>query len=144
MPWVIPKSEQLPGKKTVGVGLQQVNKGECAALAQGLAEGVPPVAAWKRGDQVKGNGGLMPGTVIAIFDSNGDYVGQRFHAHQNGIAHTALYLGQTPDGVWVAHQHAGNPLIKWTFIRFRGRTGVSRHGNTPEDDATNYYVVESK
>jgi hypothetical protein len=144
MPWTISKPERLEGQETVGVGPQQVNKGECAALAQGLGKGVPHVAAWKRGTQVKQNRNLMPGTVIAVFDKNGDYVGQKHHAHPPGTAHTALYLAQTNEGMWVIHQYKNNLKIKRTFIRFGGRSGVSSVGNTLEDDASNYFVVEPR
>jgi hypothetical protein len=144
MPWIIPKPEQLEHRETVGVGPDQTNKGECAALAQGLGKGVPQVRYWSRGAQVKGQLGLIPGTVIAIFNSNGDYLGQKNHPHKHGTAHTALYLGQDTQGIWVVHQDTGHPHIKRTFIRFGGRSAVSREGNTPEDDADNYHVVELK
>ena len=34
---------------------------------------------------------VLPGTVIAIFDSNGVNVGTKKHSHKGGIAHTALW-----------------------------------------------------
>lgn len=111
---------------------------------------------------VKGNP-LPPGTVIAIFDRNGVYVGQEHHSHAGGIAHTALYVRQSIEGIEVIHQfkRGGQPQpIQRTFIRFGGgkairacspgwadqgiddKSGVSGTSTQPEDDADNYYVVE--
>ena len=149
MPFVYPKNPQhLVGTPTAGEGRY---KGECAAIAQFLVPGLgnAHVSKWKRGAKVKGNVSLRPGTVIAIFDSNGCYVGTKKHAHSHGIAHTALYLRKSVVGIEIVHQFTSCPHIKGTLIRFDGKkvpgfhSGVSTSGTgTPEDDAENYYVVE--
>jgi hypothetical protein len=93
---------------------------------------------------------LVTGTVIAIFNSNGDYQGSKFAQNVHGKAHTALYFRQSAEGIEVVHQYAGCGLIKGALIRFGGgrqvghRSGVSASGGTLEDDANNYYVVEAK
>lgn len=138
----------LVGKPTVGEGIY---KGECAAIAQFLVPGLglAHVSQWKRGAHVKGQLSLRPGTVIAIFDSNGRYIGTNRHSHAYGTAHTALYVRQSAVGIEIVHQFKSCPNIKGTLVRFSGRkalghkSGVSRSGSgTPEDDAENYYVVE--
>ncbi len=58
------------------------------------------------------------------------------------MAHTALYVGQSPVGIDIVHQSKSAANIKRTQVRFKGKSGVSREGGTPEDDAENYYVVE--
>jgi hypothetical protein len=150
----------LINKKTVG-------NHECAALAQNLVPGLidRPVNDWSPGAKVKGRP-LPMGTVIAIFDRHGVYLGQHGHDYSHGKAHTALYVRQTSEGIEVVHQHEGNPLIKGTLVRFGGvrrlrpggnpknpadfyNSGVSKvnihhQGMTPEDDANNYYVVKLK
>jgi hypothetical protein len=146
MAWVIHNPRQYIGKHSRG-------SGQCAALAQDLGKHlVPPiplVAHWQRGTRVKGNI-LPPGTVIAIFNSNGDYQGSKFAHHLNGTAHTALYVGQTNVGIEVVHQYLNSRTIKGSLIRFGGqrvtghKSGVSGSGGKLEDDADNYYVVEQK
>jgi hypothetical protein len=144
--------------------------GECAGIAQSYVPGLiprpdgsgPHASDWIRGAKVRGRS-IQAGTVIAIFDSNGVYVGQKHHAHKSGIAHVALYVQQSAEGIEVVHQHAKTDRIKGTLIRFGGgwlgdvctneradgyhKSGVSgknisRQGITLEDDADNYYVVE--
>lgn len=147
MPFVYPNPLMLVGKATVGDGAY---KGECAAIAQFLVPGLGSahVALWKRGAKVQGNCNLLSGTVIAIFDTNGRYIGTRLHNHSGGLAHTALYVRQNPVGIEVVHQFTSSPVIKGALIRFHGsvqaghKSGVSTSGGTPEDAAENYYVVE--
>jgi hypothetical protein len=152
MAFVYPGNVQaLIGTPTVGTG---VYKGECAAIAQFLVHGLgnAHVSQWRRGAKVKGQLSLRPGTVIAIFDSNGRYIGTTKHVHSGGVAHTALYVRQTAAGIEVVHQFKSGscPNIKGALIRFGGknvaghRSGVSSPTGTgtPEDDADNYYVVE--
>jgi len=158
-----------------------LGNGECAGIAQADPGGVPGliprlipgsnpqryyprVSDWIRGAPVKGRP-VPPGTVIAIFDSNGVYVGQDHHKFKKlGIAHTALYVRQSQEGIEVVHQFGGkHTKINGTLIRFGGGwlgqacsperadgyhhsavSGVNtdRKGIQPEDDADNYYVVE--
>jgi hypothetical protein len=146
MAWVIRNPLQY-------VGQQPKGSHHCAALAQELGTHlVPPiplVALWKPGVRVKGKN-LPQGTVIAIFNSNGDYQGSRFAHNLNGTAHTALYVRQSSEGIEVVHQYKGCKTIKGSLIRFGGgrladhHSGVSASGGKLEDDADQYYVVESK
>lgn len=149
MPFAYPNFPlSLVGKPTVGDGIY---KGECAAIAQFLVPGLgnAHVSQWRRGAQVKSQPALRPGTVIAIFDSNGRYIGTSRHSHSDGVAHTALYVRQSAIGIEIVHQFKNSPYIKGALVRFGGqqakghRSGVSTTGSgTPEDDANNYFVVE--
>jgi hypothetical protein len=150
MPFIYPKNPlALVGQDTAGEG---VYKGECAAIAQFLVPGLgnAHVSQWRRGARVKGNLSLRPGTVIAVFDSNGRYIGTKKHNHFPGLAHTALYVRQSPIGIEIVHQWKSSscPKIKAASVRFGGqatlghKSGVSLDGGTREDDAENYYVVE--
>jgi hypothetical protein len=147
---------------------RSVGNGECAAIAQAGVPGLVPlpvpgshpqryyprVSDWVRGHRVKGYH-LPIGTVIATFDSNGCYVGQaHFHYQGTGLAHTALYLGQSKAGIEVIHQYAHHPARKALILFGGGKrrdacyadgyqsAGVSHRGLSVEDDADNYYVVE--
>jgi hypothetical protein len=162
----------FPGNPLQLIGHPNVGNGECAAIAQvkvpGLIPGpgpkpYPRCADWVRGARVKDRPALPMGTVIAIFDTNSRYVGTGVHSHKGGIAHTALYVRQSSEGIEVVHQYRGSHTIKGSLIRFGGgwlgdacneqradgyhKSGVSglntaRRGITPEDDADKYYVVE--
>jgi hypothetical protein len=148
MAFVYPNNPlSLVGTPTAGEGKY---KGECAAIAQFLVPGLgnAHVSQWKRGAKVKGNRTLRSGTVIAIFDTNGRYIGTTQHNHSHGLAHTALYVGQSQVGIEVVHQSKSMAAIRGTLVRFGGKSiaghksGVSSGGSTPEDEAENYYVVE--
>jgi hypothetical protein len=148
MPFVYPGNPlTLIGKPTVGDG---TFKGECAAIAQFLIPGLrnAHVCNWRRGEHVKNQVGLMPGTVIAIFDSNGRYIGSSKHNHSHGVAHVGLYVRQSAAGIEIVHQFKACTQIKGTLVGFSGqsvpghKSGVSITGDTAEDDANNYYVVE--
>jgi len=74
MAWVIPGHKTKEGSLAVPAhGGKSLTP--CAAIAQSLDPTVPQVALWKRGEQVRGNARVQRGTVIAIFNSNGDYAG---------------------------------------------------------------------
>src|SRR5260370_19453065 len=100
MPWIIDLDRVKAGDPAVK-SKSDPRLTPCAAIAQTLHPGVPRVAHWTKGAKVKGNGHLRAGTVIAIFNSNGDYAGSSYHAVGHkvdghwvtyGIAHTALYV----------------------------------------------------
>jgi hypothetical protein len=142
MPFVYPNPLALLGKPVVGEGDL---KGECAAIAQCLVPGLGNIYAahWRRGAKVQGSRSLQPGTVIAIFDSNGRYIGTKRHSHVGGVAHTALYVRQSDVGIEIVHQFksASCPNIRGALVRFDGKRTPGLHSG-PEDDAKNYYVVE--
>jgi hypothetical protein len=110
------------------VGHGAKGSGECAALPIALNSSIPKhVAHWKRGALVKNNFGLTPGTVIAVFNSNSDYQGSQFAATKDpvtkqsfGVAHTALYVTQTSEGIEVVHQNQTPHLITRSFVFFGG------------------------
>jgi len=80
---------------------------------------------------------LTPGTVIAVFNSNGDYAGSQFATHVHGLAHTALYVKQSAAGIEVVHQWQGCGSIRKSLISFGGGPHLT-------NNADNYYVVEPK
>ena len=110
------------------VGHHPKGDGQCTALPMALNPSVPKVVAhWKQGAQVKGNVGLDPGTVIAIFNKNLDYQGSRYAATKDpvtkksyGVAHAALYVAQTSEGIEVVHQNQTPGQITRSFIFFGG------------------------
>jgi hypothetical protein len=51
---------------------QSVGNGQCVAYTQKAAN-MPRTVAWKRGELVKGNMTIAPGTAIATFDADGRY-----------------------------------------------------------------------
>jgi len=109
--------------------------GQCAGLPQdilGLAR-CPNTWRWKRGAHVVETKGLTPGTVIATFNSNGDY----HFVKGNHLAHTALYVSHDDVGIVVIHQHKDIDTIK----RHKYYRGASA---SYVQNADNYYVVELK
>lgn len=122
MAWVIHNPVRHKGKTPVGTG-------ECAVLPQWFNSAIPHTCHWKRGGPVKGRV-LIPGTVIATFNSNGDYV------NRHGF-HTALYVGQDAQGIKVIEQFSSLPAIRLHKYHFGDPTSM-------ENNADNYYVVEHK
>ena len=126
MPFVVHHPVQYRGRDKKGTG-------HCAALPQALLPGCPHTCHWKQGVQVKMKKDLPPGTVIATFNSNGDY---HYVEHEH-LAHTALYVGQDAEGITVVHQHKKLKTIELHKYRFGDRTNAVQN-------ADNYYVVEQK
>ena len=118
------------------VGKQPVGSQQCAVLPQIILGSMPTVPHWKKGAPVKGNI-LTPGTVIAVFNSNGDYAGSQFATNVHGRAHTALYVKQTNLGIEVVHQWFGCGTIRKSTIHFGGGANLAAN-------ADNYFVVERK
>ena len=120
--------------------MQYVNKskrstGHCATLPQDILGPVrcPQTCHWKRGARVKTTRGLTPGTVIATFDSNGDY----HYVKYQHLAHTALYVGHDEHGIMVVHQYLEAPSI----LKHKYLVGPQPNHVLSAD---NYYVVELK
>ena len=112
---------------------KSVGNGHCVAYVRASAY-APAAATWKQGSQVKGQTDLPVGTVIATFDSNGQY-GNR----KDGTSHTAIYLRQDETGVYVLDQWItqGVPQpVHERRIRFNNAK-AKRINNGDE-----YYVVE--
>ena len=79
---------------------QSVGNGQCVAFVRAAAN-APATTAWRKGDLVKGNMTIQPGTAIATFDANGHYGN-----HTDGRSHAAIYLEQSDDGISVLDQWA--------------------------------------
>lgn len=90
--------------------------GQCVEFIKAVAL-APQTAAWKKGDVVKGNLTLVPGTAIATFDRNGQYPN-----HSTGN-HAALYVSQDAAGIDVVEQYKGLEKVQKRHIRFRHGVG---------------------
>ena len=77
---------------------KSVGDGQCVAYARASAY-ASAASTWKQRLQVKGQIDLQVGTVIATFDSNGQY-GNR----KDGTSHAAIYLRQDETGNYVLDQ----------------------------------------
>ncbi|HKN28862.1 MAG TPA: BPSL0067 family protein [Roseiarcus sp.] len=90
---------------------QSVGTGECVALAQATSN-VGYTSTWSPGAQVQGDTDIAAGTVIATFGSDGTYT------NTYGQSHTAIYLGQSDQGILVEDQWLGHAastrVIPWT------------------------------
>src|SRR5205823_4730399 len=97
--------------------------GQCVSYVTTVCPELPvDTGRWIKGDKVKGNTNINPGTVIATFDEDGDYQG-----------HAAIYVSQDPThGIhvydqWVTGAHPKSIGLRW--IKWNG-TGVSNHGES--------------
>ncbi len=90
---------------------QSVGTGQCVALAQATSD-VGYTSTWSPGAPVEGDTDIAVGTVIATFGSDGTYT------NTYGQSHTAIYLGQGDQGIFVEDQWlgqaAGTRWIPWT------------------------------
>lgn len=106
---------------------QAIGSGECVALAQADSN-VGLTKTWTPGEQAQGND-LAPGTVIATFGDDGTYT------NTPGQSHTAIYLRQDADGIWVEDQWQGQAAhvrhIDWTTTN-------------AYEEGSKYYVVSHK
>jgi hypothetical protein len=80
------------------ISQKQVGDGECVALVE-KATGAPLDKYWHEGALVQGDTQLAPGAAIAAFDSNG-----RYGNHTDETSHTAIYLRQDAEGIYVIDQ----------------------------------------
>ena len=123
MAWVIHNPVRHRGKSPVG-------NGECAVLAQWFNSAIPHTCHWRPGEQVSKTRALVPGTVIATFNQNGDYVNRR------GF-HTAIYVGRDAQGITVIEQFHGLRAIRLHKYHFGDPASKESNGDS-------YYVVEHK
>jgi len=90
---------------------QNVGTGQCVALAQASSD-VGYTSTWSPGAQVEGDTDIAVGTVIATFGTDGTYT------NTYGQSHTAIYLGQGDQGIYVEDQWLGHAastrVIPWT------------------------------
>lgn len=112
-----------------------VGNGQCVALAHAAAL-IPPTQAWSQGTRVQGNLQLPVGTIIATFDANGHYGN-----HTNGTSHTAIYIGQTAQGIQVLDQWKGS--IPSADHPPQSRTISFNHLSSKKvNQGESYYVVQ--
>src|SRR5271165_5182377 len=90
---------------------QSVGTGQCVALAQATSD-IGFTSTWSPGAQVEGDTDIAVGTVIATFGNDGTYT------NTYGQSHTAIYLGQSDQGIYVEDQWLGHAastrVIPWT------------------------------
>ena len=86
----------LVGQTQVGEPGYEV--GECAAVVKKYT-GAPATYLWRQGDRVRGNQ-LPMGTAIATFDERGRFPSKTGY-------HSAIYLYQDEQGIWVVEQFPG-------------------------------------
>jgi hypothetical protein len=107
--------------------------GQCAVFVE-MVTNAPRVHFWTRGLKVLGNGhSIAPGTVIATFNSSGEYPNM---PHGN---HAALFVSENGHSIKVIDQYAGK------HTHHPGpSTYVLGHGDDHHmtSDANFYYVVE--
>jgi len=143
MAYVVHNPQQYAHQPLVGVGPRELNKGQCAALAQSKGIGVPATCHWRRGKRVADckPGELMLGTVIATFNKNHDYVSTHAAAHSHQF-HAALYVRHNSHTMTIVERFVGIPggKIRQQTIKLAPSSYVSRVSR----DANNYYVVELK
>jgi hypothetical protein len=89
---------------------RSVGTGQCVALVRASNPNIGSTGCWVRGDPVRGNVNLQPGTPIATFAPSGHYANAT-----DGSSHSAIYLGQTAQGVQVLDQWAGRPAAVRTI-----------------------------
>jgi hypothetical protein len=117
-----PFAEAPTGDTTKGIDLC----GQCVSYVKAVCPALPATSSWKKGAQVKKNQDILPGTVIATFNSFDKYAG-----------HAAIYVSQNTAGINVYDQWVTPPSPKAVGPRLM-RWGA--HGNSNNGD--NFYVVE--
>lgn len=109
---------------------QSTGSGQCVALVQTAKPEVGKTSGWTRGEAVRGNAALQPGTIIATFDAAGRYANA-----EDGSSHAAIYLGQDESGIQVLDQWLGKAAAVRTIA-------WSRPGATASNTGDRYHVVE--
>jgi hypothetical protein len=128
MPYIYAPARALDGEPKVG-------DEECVALIRHYTV-APPTSLWREGEKVLGNKSLLPGTAIATF------VKGRYPNKSNGN-HSAFYLGQVSDGIYVIDQWPG-PRKKSISKRFIKTKKLYSNGEyeTPSDNAAAFSVIK--
>ncbi len=103
--------------------------GQCVEFVKAVTL-APQTSAWKKGDAVKANMDLAPGTAIATFDQTGKYPN-----HSTGN-HAAIYLSQDAAGINVVEQYKGLEKVQRRHIMFRQGLG------SPSNDGDAFSVIE--
>jgi hypothetical protein len=119
---------------SAGVGRyvgHSTGSGQCVALVHATHPDLGPTSNWVRGEAVKGNTSLAPGTPIATFSRSGHYANAT-----DGSSHAAIYLGQTAHGVQVLDQWAGRAAAVRTIP-------WSHPGGTAANTGAAFHVVRA-
>jgi hypothetical protein len=132
------------------VGTEPKGSGSCVALPQTLVPAVGNTSLWRRGDAVVGNKTILPGTLVATFETDGKY---HSNAHDN---HAAIYIGEVKEGVNGETQTGIRVLDQWTgkkpntrIMRFLGthekevklKSGVKTMYVNPSDNGSALYII---
>jgi hypothetical protein len=113
---------------------QLVGNGQCVSLIHAVTV-IPAASVWHQGAQVKDNKGLLRGTIIATFDSNGRYANST-----NGTSHAAIFLYQSSAGLVVIDQWKGHISVQ--DHPPQQRTIYFKHSGQKVDQGDQYYVVQ--
>ena len=116
-----PFTEAPTGSKTQGMDLC----GQCVSYVKKVCPSLPVTALWKKGSPAKDNKTILPGTVIATFNSTGTYEG-----------HAAIFVSQGKGGIDVYDQYVTPPSPKAVGPR---TLRWDAHGN---NNGANFYVVD--
>jgi hypothetical protein len=114
-------------------GRDKVGNAECVTLIKAYTK-AGWTGGWRQGASVMGNRALPQGTAIANF-VDGKWPGK---AHGN---HSAFYMGQVSDGIYILDQWPGKPKIGKRFVRRQGRDARGNFIN-PSDNADAFFVIE--
>jgi hypothetical protein len=125
MPYVYPEARKLDNQPRVG-------DFECVALIRHYTN-APPTSSWREGASVVGNKDLAPGTAIATFEHG------RWPGRSKGN-HSAFYLGQVSDGIYVIDQWPAKDRITKRFIFRKGKNGNGTFINA-SDNADAFSVI---
>lgn len=108
---------------------------ECITLIRHYTN-APPARMWRQGAKVLGNKEILPGTAIANFENG------RWPGRSKGN-HSAFYLGQVSDGIYVIDQWPSpeKEKISIRFIRKQRRYPDGSYAN-PTDNADAFWVIE--
>lgn len=115
-----------------------VGNGDCVTLIQTLTPGLIGVhtSAWRKGRDVVGSTGIVPGTAIATFE-NGRY------PTRAGSKHAAFFLAYGGSGFWVVDQwkdkEGGKVERRYIHPAPPGKTGVYA---APSNSAGAFSVIE--
>lgn len=125
MPYIAFNPESLKGKS--------VGSGQCVAFVE-KASKAPVTTRWRQGIKVVGNS-VSRGAAIATFQLG------RYQNNTQGLSHAAIYLRQSPEGIYVLDQWNHNGLrqvVHERLIHFRDEKWKGKF----VDNAINYYVIE--
>lgn len=114
-------------------GKEKEGDGQCVTLVRNHTD-AGWTGRWKQGEAVVGNRTLAQGTAIANF-VNGKWPNL---AHGN---HSAFYIGQVSDGIYIIDQYPAKDRIGKRFIRRKGKDSHGKFIN-PTDNADAFFVIE--